>query len=67
MTDSFRSRLRKGELLIGILITLPSPEIAEILAGAGFDWIWIDLEHSPWITTTPRPSCKLWRGGWIVL
>ncbi len=46
MSESFRSRLRKGELLIGTLITLPSPEIAEIIAGAGFDWIWIDLEHS---------------------
>ncbi len=47
MSVSFRSRLRKGETLIGTLITLPSPEIAEILAGSGFDWIWIDLEHSP--------------------
>jgi 2-dehydro-3-deoxyglucarate aldolase/4-hydroxy-2-oxoheptanedioate aldolase len=28
-------------------VTLPAPEVAEILAGLGFDWLFIDAEHSP--------------------
>jgi 2-keto-3-deoxy-L-rhamnonate aldolase RhmA len=47
MSPSFRSRLRAGELLIGPLMTLASPEAAEIMAYAGFDWLFIDAEHGP--------------------
>ncbi len=42
---SFAERLRKGELLIGTLVSLPSPEVTEILAHAGYDWLFIDAEH----------------------
>jgi 2-keto-3-deoxy-L-rhamnonate aldolase RhmA len=42
---NFAERLRDGELLIGTLLSLPSPEIAEMLAGMGFDWLFIDAEH----------------------
>lgn len=42
---SFAQRLRAGELLIGTMITLPSPEITEILAKTGYDWLFIDAEH----------------------
>ncbi len=41
----FADKLRNGELLIGTLISLPSPEITEILAETGFDWLFIDAEH----------------------
>jgi 2-dehydro-3-deoxyglucarate aldolase len=41
----FKDRLKKRERLIGILLSLPSPEIAEIAAEAGFDWLFIDMEH----------------------
>jgi len=47
MTDPFRIQLKTGKPLIGTLITLPSPAIAEIFMEAGFDWLFIDLEHSP--------------------
>ncbi len=33
--------------MIGTVVTLPCPQTAEILAYAGFDWLWIDAEHSP--------------------
>jgi 2-dehydro-3-deoxyglucarate aldolase len=45
MKSDFRARLRRGERLIGTLVTLPSPEIAEALAAMGFDWLFIDCEH----------------------
>lgn len=42
---SFAQRLRAGELLIGTMITLPSPEITEILTKTGYDWLFIDAGH----------------------
>jgi 2-dehydro-3-deoxyglucarate aldolase len=45
MISGFRDRLRGGETLIGTLLNLPSAAIAEVLAAAGFDWLFIDGEH----------------------
>lgn len=42
---SFAERLRRGDLLLGTLVSLHSPEITEILASAGYDWLFIDAEH----------------------
>ena len=41
----FRARLERRKPLLGTLLTLPSPEIAEVMAAAGFDWLFIDMEH----------------------
>lgn len=46
MKNSLRKDLLEGKILTGTLMTLPSPEVAEILAKSGFDWLFIDLEHS---------------------
>ncbi|MDA0659982.1 MAG: aldolase/citrate lyase family protein [Planctomycetota bacterium] len=46
-SDSFRSRLKNHQLLLGTMLTLPSAAAAEILADAGFDWIFVDGEHGP--------------------
>jgi len=46
MKQSLRKDLREGKSLTGTLLTLPSPEVAEILAKSGFDWLFIDMEHS---------------------
>ena len=47
MNHQFRQRLKSGERLIGTMITLASAETAEVLAGVGFDWFFLDNEHSP--------------------
>lgn len=44
--DPFRKRLTQKEPLLGTLLTLSSPELAEVLALTGLDWLFIDLEHS---------------------
>ncbi len=44
---TFRRRLEAGERLIGTIVTLSDPAVAEIMAQAGFDWLWFDAEHSP--------------------
>ena len=43
----FRTRVRQRDVLFGPLLTLGTPEVAEVFALAGFDWVWIDLEHTP--------------------
>ena len=45
MDLSFAARLQRGERLIGTLLSLPSPELAEVAAASGFDWLWVDMEH----------------------
>jgi 2-dehydro-3-deoxyglucarate aldolase/4-hydroxy-2-oxoheptanedioate aldolase len=45
MNLNFRKRLINGDVLIGTLITIPAPEVAEIMAEAGFDWLFVDTEH----------------------
>ena len=42
----FIQRLHNNELLTGTMLTLPSPEIAELVAKCGFDWLFMDGEHS---------------------
>ena len=46
----FRVRLRGGEFLLGTWLTLPDPVVAEILSGAGFDFLVADGEHGPLAT-----------------
>lgn len=43
---SFRDRVKNQERLIGTLLALGSPAAAEVLSHMGYDWLFIDLEHS---------------------
>ncbi len=45
MDAEFKKRLKSKERLVGTLISLPSPELAEVAADAGFDWLFLDMEH----------------------
>lgn len=43
--DSFRSKLRAGQVCVGTCITFTDPTITEALAGV-LDFVWIDMEHN---------------------
>ena len=45
--NPFKRALREGRQQIGLWVSLASPYSAEIVAGAGYDWLVIDTEHSP--------------------
>ncbi len=45
-SPSLKEKLQSGRLTIGSWITLGHPAIAEIFAGAGFDWLVVDMEHT---------------------
>ena len=43
--SGLRKRMQSGEPLLGTFLDLGSALAAEISAGAGFDWVVVDLEH----------------------
>lgn len=47
MKNTFKNRIRSGELLIGTFIKTPTPHNIEILGQAGLDFAVIDQEHAP--------------------
>jgi 4-hydroxy-2-oxoheptanedioate aldolase len=46
-SNAFLAAIRAGKPQIGLWVSLSSPFAAEAVAGAGFDWVLIDMEHSP--------------------
>jgi len=44
--NAFKAALARGEQMIGMWCSLADPYPAEIVAGAGFDWLLLDTEHS---------------------
>ena len=45
--NTFKRALLSGKRQIGLWVGMVDPAIAELLAGAGFDWLCLDAEHSP--------------------
>jgi hypothetical protein len=45
--NTFKERLARSERLIGLWVTFTGHPVAEVLAGSGFDWLLLDMEHSP--------------------
>jgi 4-hydroxy-2-oxoheptanedioate aldolase len=45
--NSFKRALKAGKVQIGLWSSLSSSYSVEVIAGAGYDWILLDCEHSP--------------------
>ena len=45
--NPFKRALKAGRAQIGLWSSLSSNYSVEVIAGAGFDWILLDMEHSP--------------------
>ena len=61
--NAFKQALAKQQRQVGLWCGLANPIAAEILAGAGFDWVVIDGEHAPNDITTLLPQLQAMRGG----
>ena len=55
-TNTVRAKLKRGECVIGTWLTLASPMAAHLMARVGFDWLTVELEHSP-TTFETAASC----------
>ena len=56
--NRFKRALKAGTPQIGLWSSLSSNYSVEVIAGAGFDWILLDTEHSPADSRTCSPSCR---------
>jgi 2-keto-3-deoxy-L-rhamnonate aldolase RhmA len=43
--NPMKDKLRAGEPVFGVSVMIPSPQIVEMVAAAGFDWVLLDCEH----------------------
>ena len=44
--NQMKASFAKGKPAFGLSIMFPSPQMVEMAAGLGFDWVLIDCEHS---------------------
>ncbi len=44
--EGLKAKIKAGKPLIGSYVTFSSPEVVELLAHAGMDFVTIDLQHS---------------------
>lgn len=42
----FKQKINRGEKTIGTIVTMTDPAVSRIVGSAGFDFIWVDMEHS---------------------
>ncbi len=45
MQNPMKDKIHRGEVALGVSLMFPSPQLVEMLAYAGFDWVLIDCEH----------------------
>lgn len=45
--DKLKAKIQSGEPVYGVFVTLSDPCVSEIAGYAGYDFIWLDAEHSP--------------------
>lgn len=43
---NFKQKLHSGEVAYGLTLTIGNPQIAELVSNLGFDWVWIETEHT---------------------
>lgn len=60
--NQFKARLKAGTQQLGIWNNIGGPVAPEILAGAGFDWLVLDTEHSPVEVTGILPGLQILAG-----
>ncbi len=61
-TNPVKARLAAGEPVFGLTITISSLDSAALAASLGFDFLWIEMEHSPVTLETLRNIVLVTRG-----
>src|SRR5262249_25538568 len=62
MTTPSADRLRSGPPPVGTIVTVDSPNVADVLAGCGYDWLFVDLEHSALEIADAQRICQVAAG-----
>lgn len=62
-----KAKLRRGEAAFGGWVMLGHPAVAEVMAGEGFDWLGIDMEHTGIELPALENLCRAVRGSGVDL
>ncbi|NSZ61163.1 4-hydroxy-2-oxo-heptane-1,7-dioate aldolase (plasmid) [Agrobacterium tumefaciens] len=57
-TNNFKKKLGSGQTQFGLWCSFPSSFATEVVAGAGYDWLLFDTEHSPGDPITVLPQLQ---------
>src|SRR5512143_500386 len=60
--NSLKTALAEGRPVIGATVTVPNVDTALTLANAGFDFLWIEMEHGPMTLESLRAILLATRG-----
>src|SRR5437879_450493 len=61
-SNPVRAKLEQGKSVIGVVITVNNVEVAANAANLGFDFLWMEMEHSPIALETVRNIVLATRG-----
>jgi 2-keto-3-deoxy-L-rhamnonate aldolase RhmA len=61
-TSPVKQKFREGRPVVGVTVMVPSVEVAARLASTGFDFLWVEMEHSPITLETLRNIVLATRG-----
>jgi len=61
-TNLVKAKLKKGQPVIGVTISVNNVEVAAQAASLGFDFIWLEMEHAPISLETVRNVVLATRG-----
>jgi 2-keto-3-deoxy-L-rhamnonate aldolase RhmA len=61
-----KKTLREGKPAVGLTVSIPSPEVVVQASTLGFDFVWIEMEHSPTTLETLRNMVLATRGTSLV-
>jgi 2-keto-3-deoxy-L-rhamnonate aldolase RhmA len=64
--NPLKTALKEGKPVVGMTMTVPSADVAVQAASLGFDFLWIEMEHSPITLESARNIVLATRGTGIV-
>jgi len=62
MRNTLKQQLKRGHLSLGTWVSIGHPDVAEVLADIGFDWLLFDMEHGPLTNETVHPMMQAMGG-----
>jgi len=65
MTNPFKEKLKRGEVVTVINPDYPSPALVEFIAGLGFDGIFVDCEHGMATIERVQEMCRAARAAGV--
>ena len=63
MQNTVKRKLKTGQATVGAWVGIGHPEVAEIVAQMGFDWLVFDTEHAPLTIETVQKLIQAMKGG----